>query len=125
MSEQSNDPEDTDTVSTFPPVYSRRATRCCFCGAIENYSVTLFGGLKNSIFLESQAVEATLATLVEHHRSDSCLACLFAHFSLTASEQEFFYYEASVVSHKGLNEIKIVSGLTVNDLLFKRRKMSP
>lgn len=79
--------QDTDTVSTFPPVYSRRAKRCCFCGAIENYSVTLFNGHKNSIFLESQAVEATLATWVEQHRSDSCPACLFASLSLTASWQ--------------------------------------
>ncbi len=77
----------TDTVSTFPPVYSRRAKRCCFCGAIENYSVTLFNGHKNSIFLESQAVEATLATWVEQHRSDSYPACLFASLSLTASWQ--------------------------------------
>lgn len=79
--------QDTDTVSTFPPVYSRRAKRCCFCGAIENYSVTLFNGHKNNIFLESQAVEATLATWVEQHRSDSYPACLFARFSLTASWQ--------------------------------------
>ncbi len=43
--------QDTDTVSTFPPVYSRRANRCCFCWVIENYSVTLFNGHKNSIFL--------------------------------------------------------------------------
>ncbi len=43
--------QDTDTVSTFPPVYSRRANRWWFCWVIENYSVTLFNGHKNSIFL--------------------------------------------------------------------------
>lgn len=70
VSEQSSDHEDTDTVSTFSPVYSQRAKRCCFYGPTENYSLTLFDEHKNSVFLESQGVDAILATRVEQHRSD-------------------------------------------------------